>query len=305
MPAISIGNFDGVHVGHRALLDEARRRAAGGRTVAVTFEPHPLAVLRPAEVPPRLTGRAERARLLREAGADEVLELEPTPDLLGRDPADFVAWLRERVPFTAVVEGADFRFGRGRAGDVAELGRLGAQLGFEVSVVPEVTAVLADRTVVRASSSMVRWLLRHGRVADAARLLGRPYELVAATEPGDRRGRSIGVPTMNLARADLAGAQLPADGVYAGEVGLPDGSAHPAAISVGRKPTFTSGAEEAICEAHLVDVERPLDRYGERIRVSFRRWLREQRRYDALDALLVQMRIDIERVRADAETIPA
>jgi riboflavin kinase / FMN adenylyltransferase len=174
MLAISIGNFDGVHLGHRALLDEARRRAAGGRTVAVTFEPHPLAVLRPAEVPPRLTGRAERARLLREAGADEVLELEPTPDLLGRDPADFVAWLRERVPFTAVVEGADFRFGRGRAGDVAELGRLGTRFGFEVAVVPEVTAILADRTVVRASSSMVRWLLRHGRVADAARLLGAP-----------------------------------------------------------------------------------------------------------------------------------
>lgn len=305
MSAISIGNFDGVHLGHRALVAEARRLAAGGRAVAVTFEPHPLAVLRPSECPLRLAARGERRRLLLEAGADEVVELEPTPDLLGRDPAEFLAWLRERVPFTAVVEGEDFRFGRGRAGDVAELRRLGGAIGFEVAVVAEITATLADRTVVRASSSMVRWLLRHGRVADAARLLGRPFELVASTEPGDRRGRSIGVPTMNLARADLAGMQLPADGVYAGEVALPDGSTHAAAISVGRKPTFANAADEAICEAHLVDVERPLDRYGERIRVAFRRWLREQRRYDSLDALLVQMRLDIERVRAGAEAVPA
>lgn len=296
MLALTIGNFDGVHRGHQALVAAARRLAGpaeeGGRVVAVTFEPHPAARLRPDAVPPRLALPAERQRLLRKAGASEVLELDPTPALLDLEPARFLDELRARVPFTAIVEGGDFRFGRGRSGSIATLRELGAARGFAIEVLPPVDVTLTDHTVVRASSSIVRWLLTMGRVRDAALVLGRPYELTATTVPGDRRGRTIGFPTLNAAPSEQL---LPMDGVYGGVAHLPDGRRALAAISVGTKPTF--GASARTCEAHLLDIDLPLDWYGAQVRMSFVTWIREQRAFGSLDALLERIRSDIRAIR--------
>lgn len=307
MLAVSIGNFDGVHRGHVALIRAARAESercgcGHGRVVAVTFEPHPVALLRPDAVPPRLTGSAERRRLLLEAGADEVVELQPTPQLLSLEPDAFIRHLRERFPFGAIVEGDDFRFGRGRSGSIESLGMLGASLGFTAREVPGVDVALADQVVVRASSSLVRWLLQRGRVADAARVLGRPYELLSVSVRGDQRGRTIGVPTLNCGPLEQL---LPMDGVYGGVATLANGVQAIAAISVGTKPTFQREGSPPVrtCEAHLVDTTLPMDWYGVGMRLAFTTWIREQRRFAALegaDGLTARMRADIDAIRARA-----
>jgi riboflavin kinase/FMN adenylyltransferase len=293
MRVVTIGNFDGVHLGHRAIVAAARDAAGpSGRVVAVTFEPLPVAVLRPESAPARLTDAAARRDLLLAAGCDEVVELDPRQGILKETPEAFVAGLRSRVPFDAVAEGGDFRFGAGRSGDVATLAAIGAREGFRAIEVAEGLEPLADGFLVPARSTSIRWLLSVGRVADAARLLGRPYSVAGTVESGDRRGRGLGFPTANV-RAP--GAALPADGVYAGEADA-DGRTWPAAISVGTKPTF--GGDRRTLEVHLVGCERPLDDYGWPVEVRFRRWLREQWRFPGPDALVAQLRADVARVAA-------
>ncbi len=294
MQAIVIGNFDGVHCGHRQLFRLAKDAAgAGGRVVAVTFEPLPAAVLRPDNSIGRLTPSAERAELLRSTcGVDEVIELQPTPELLGRTPEGFIADLRARVPFDAVVEGPDFRFGKARAGSLDTLRELGAKLGFRVIEAPPFSVDLTDGTRVEARSSVARQLLAAGRVADAARVFGRPYELRCHTTRGDQRGRTIGWPTMNL---DSHGRILPADGVYTGGATLPNGQRAVAAISVGTKPTF--GESARTCEATLLrhdgrPLDLPLDWYGFELHLRFGSWIRGQEKFASLDALLAQMERD-------------
>jgi len=314
MDTLTIGNFDGVHAGHRALVALAREAAGDrGRTVAVTFEPLPAARLRPESAPPRLTTPEERRSLLRAAGADEVIELEPTPDLLGRSPESFLAGLRERVPFAAIVEGPDFRFGKGRVGDLDALREIGRREGFRVLSLPPVEIELADLTVVRAASSLVRWLLAMGRVADAARVLGRDHAVAGVTASGDRRGRTLGFPTANLAEGSWGGTLLPADGVYAGAATLPDGRVVPAAISIGTKPTFgptfgpafgpTSGGtgDRRTCEAHFPGVELPTDWYGWPLRLSFARWIRGQMRFSGPEAIAARIARDL----AETTAVPA
>lgn len=294
MLVATIGNFDGVHLGHRALIDSARRAAGGGRVVAVTFEPLPAAVLRPAAAPARLTPGEVRAALLRDAGCDEVRVIDPRGGLLGESPAEFVAALRADLPFDAVVEGGDFRFGRGRAGDVGTLREIGAGSGFRCVEVESVSAPLADGTVVDARSSAIRWMLSMGRVADAARLLGRPHSLRGTVARGDQRGRLLGFPTANVTGPD---AMLPADGVYGGRA-VADGREWPAAISVGVKPTF--GGSGRTCEVHLVGAQFPLDRYGWAIEVHFERWIRGQWRFPGPDALVARLREDVALAAAVA-----
>ena len=293
MLVATIGNFDGVHLGHQALVAAARQAAGpGGKTVAVTFEPLPSMVLRAGGSPPRLTAAARRSELLRAAGCDDVLELDPRGGLLSDTPAEFVERLRAMLPFDAVAEGGDFRFGQGRAGTVATLAELGACRGFRAIEVAEREVALADGSLVAARSTAVRWLLAVGRVADAARLLGRPHEVTGTVEPGDRRGRGLGFPTANVHAPGIA---LPADGVYAGEA-LVDGVAWPAAISIGIKPTF--GRAARTLEVHVVGLERALDDYGWGISVRFRSWLREQWRFPGPDALVRQLRDDVARAAA-------
>ena len=186
--AITIGAFDGVHLGHQALIRAARSAVGdGGRVLVLAFEPHPLRMIRPREVPGRLSSFPQRRRWLMEAGADDVVALEPTTEFLSRSPRDFLDWLCAEHAPGVIVEGADFRFGRDRAGSVETLRQHERIYGYRTVVVGDVEAALGDHSLVRVASSLIRWLVGHGRVRDAALLLGRPYELECEVVHGDGR----------------------------------------------------------------------------------------------------------------------
>ncbi|MEX0885793.1 MAG: riboflavin biosynthesis protein RibF [Phycisphaeraceae bacterium] len=295
---LTIGNFDGVHLGHQAILARARAIAgpAHARVIALTFDPHPAAVLRPGSEPARLSTREHKAERLRATGADDVVILEPTPELLGQTAEQFVANLVATYRPVAFVEGADFRFGKGRAGNVERLAAMGGEHGFEVQVVDRVDVALADRQLAPVSSSLVRWLVEHGRVMDAALALNAGFELRGRVAAGEQRGRTLGVPTANLDPADYAGHVLPADGVYAGAVVLPDAAVRPAALSVGVKPTF--GEHRLTIEAHLLDFAGDL--YGQSIAIRFARWIRDQHAFPDLASLKRQLDQDIAQTRRGA-----
>lgn len=294
MFGVTIGNFDGVHLGHRRLL-KAVRGAVGptGRVIAVTFDPDPARVLGRTS-PERLMSLTRRQEVLGRQGADEVLVLETTKDLLAASPEAFLDRLETvfgGVP-SVMVEGPDFRFGHRRAGGVEDLRRFGADRGFEVHVEAECRVRLNSGLEMPVRSSAIRELLRLGRVEDATELLGEPHVLDGIVVKGDQRGRTIGVPTANL---DLGGALLPADGVYAGMATLPDGSVHPAAISIGTKPTFEETPR--VAEVHVLDWPGTLDDYGWRLEAGLMRRLRGQYRYDDLPSLLAQIERDVAAVR--------
>ncbi len=292
--ALTIGNFDGVHRGHAALIRAARRSVGpGGRVLVLSFDPHPAAVLRPEAVPPRLGTFEQRIAWLLALGADAVERLDPTSGVLEMTAESFADWFAGRFKPSVVVEGPDFRFGRGREGDLETLGRLGASRGFRTVRVDPVVQPLGDHQVVRVSSSRIRRLLADGRVRDASMLLGRPFEIVGRVVPGERRGRTIGVPTANL---DHGPCMLPADGVYAGLATDPEGRWHPAAVSVGRKPTF-GGEVARVCEVHLVDWAGASDRYEWTMRLRPVHWLRGMMRFDGVESLVRQLRRDIDRTR--------
>lgn len=299
---VTIGVFDGVHLGHRSLIERARvladrppggaqEHGGGARVIALAFDPSPRAVLSPERAPPRLTGFEQRADLLFEAGADDVLRLEPTPGLLGLSPAQFVDDVLMPLRPIAVVEGPDFCFGAKRAGDVRTLAELGRPRGFAVHVLPPAEVALHDQSVVAASSSITRWLLAHGRVADAGRVLGRPYALRGRVVQGDRRGRTIGFPTANLTFDTMP----PGDGVYACIATLDDGREMPCAVNIGERPTF--GGVQRRVEAHVIGYERPGDRpeYGWELRLAFVSRLRDQVRFGGVEQLTSQLRRDVAR----------
>lgn len=286
--AVALGNFDGVHLGHQELVRQllARARSAGLPAVALTFDPHPLAVLAPERAPVPLTTLDDRAALLQAAGLDGVAVLPFTPELARHTAGDFVreqlaGWLGAR--WIAVGEG--FRFGRGRSGDAALLAREGAQLGFELLVVPPVLE--SDEPV---SSTRVREALSRGAVDVAARLLGRPHRVMGPVVVGAQRGRGLGFPTANLAPPAVA---LPADGVYAGRAVLATGP-WPAVINVGRRPTFDHGALRL--EAHLLDWQGDL--YGRELGIEFVARLRGEQRFDGPAALRSQIERDAAQARS-------
>lgn len=304
---VTIGTFDGVHLGHQALVRQAvgvasassEARAARPRVIAMAFDPNPLDALKPGAAPARLTTWAQRERLLRGAGADEVVKLEPTPALLGLSAEEFVERLVREYRPVAIVEGVDFRFGARRRGDVALLRELGRKFGYEVEVVDQVEVPLTDHTLAPARSTVLRWLIGEGRVGDAACLLGRPYAMAGRVVRGDRRGRTIGYPTANLESPCLA----PADGVYAGRARLPDGRVLAAAISVGTKPTF--GEHARAVEAFLMESParavggagawrtiEGLPEYEWPMELEFLRFVRDQVKFDSMEPLLSQMARD-------------
>jgi riboflavin kinase/FMN adenylyltransferase len=298
---LSIGNFDGVHRGHQALIRRARELAGQhGRVVALAFDPHPLTFLRPEIAPPVLTTFEQKAALLRACGADDVERLQPTPELLALSPEDFLRLLVERFGPSFVVEGPDFRFGKDRAGDNRTLRSLGDALGFQCEIVPTVEIALADHLMARVSSTLVRWLIVHGRVRDATEALARPYEVTGTVVAGDRRGRFLGIPTANIETALL----LPGDGVYAGAAIVPGGSELPAAINIGSRPTFNGRSRRL--EVHLIGVRSDscgsllpgLPEYGWPIRVRFIAYLRDDVRFADAESLVAQMNRDISRVQA-------
>lgn len=303
----TIGNFDGVHLGHRALIEVAKtlevaeardggENFGGGENfvIALSFHPHPATVLRPGTEPALLSDWAHRAALLHEAGADVVGALSPTRALLGLEPEAFFELMSARYRLAGIVEGHDFHFGKARRGTPEVLCALAAARGIAARIVEPVEVDLNDQTIVRASSTIVRWLLERGRVADAALVLGRDYALVGEVVRGDRLGRTIGVPTANLKTMQV----LPDDGVYAGWAVLPDGARHAAAIHVGPRATLDDHART--CEAHILDWDGPAcsaedPEYGWTIELGFSAWLRGQARFESLDALVTQMRLDIAR----------
>lgn len=292
---ITIGNFDGVHLGHQALLRCARQVAGAhaARVIALTFDPHPAAVLRPGSDPPRLMSVDDRTRALLAGGADAVEVLRPTPQMLEQSPQPFVEQLCRQFQPVAIVEGSDFRFGRDRIGDMAVLASMGRRLGFEVVTAPTFELALSDMLLVPVRSSVIRWLLGYGRVVDAARCLGRLHALRGQVIVGERRGRLMAVPTINLDLAHNAFV-IPADGVYAGVAELPDGAIHAAAISIGVKPTFNQATRTV--EAHLLDFSGDL--YDQRVTLRFARWLRDQQRFPNVEALKAQLQRDLAQTRS-------
>jgi riboflavin kinase / FMN adenylyltransferase len=284
---LSIGNYDGVHRGHARILRMCRELADGrGAPVgAVTFEPHPLTVLRPEVAPQRLTPSPIKERLLREAGADFMVILPPEPAVLDLSAEEFWKLLRDQVRPAHLVEGSEFNFGKGRGGTIHKLREWSAATAVRLEVVEPVEVALADLWKVRVSSSIIRWLLGHGRVRDAAICLGRPYELAGQVVAGHQRGRTLGMPTANL---DCAEQLIPADGVYAGRCAL--GTINwPAAVSIGRMPTF--GANRRQVEVHLIGFSGEL--YGQTIEVRLLDWVRHQQKFPGVDELKRQMQKDL------------
>jgi riboflavin kinase / FMN adenylyltransferase len=293
---VTVGTFDGVHRGHQALVRDvvARAAAAGGPSVVVTFEPHPREVVTGQPVP-LLTTVGERADALAALGLDRLVVLPFTPALAATDGETFVRDLVcGRIGCGVFVAGHDHGFGRGRAGDAALLARLGDELGFTLAQAPAV--VLDDGTVV--SSSAVRAALEHGDVREAARLLGRTFAVSGRVGQGDRRGRTLGFPTANVA-PDHPRKLLPAHGVYAVRVETPGGRSGGVA-NVGRRPTVEG--QDVRLEAHLFGFDGDL--YGQAVRVEFVERLREERRFASLDALTAQIREDAANARRLLGDVP-
>lgn len=287
---VTVGVFDGVHRGHRAVVDATvrRARADGVPAVAITFDPHPVAVLRPESAPALLTSVRQRAGLLAAAGVDAVWVVPFTRAFAALEPEAFAAEvLRGRLHAVAVVVGEDFRFGHRAAGDVGLLRHLGDRLGFAVEAV-----ALSGSAGVRWSSTAARQALAEGDVDAAARILGHPPRVDGPVVVGDRRGRALGYPTANLAPGYPAA--LPADGVYAGWLIRADGTRLPAAVSVGTNPTF-DGRQRRV-EAYALDRD-DLDLYGEHVTVEFTARLRGQERFADVEALRRQMAADVAAAR--------
>jgi riboflavin kinase / FMN adenylyltransferase len=297
--AVVIGNFDGVHLGHQHVVARAREIAdADGLTlVAVTFDPHPMAVLRPEHAPSPLTTIEERTRLLVEDGVDEVFALPFDREIAGWTPEQFVdRVLVQALRAAAVVVGANFRFGNRAAGDVATLRELGESRGFVAE------GIALDGGPQVWSSTYVRTCLATGDVAGAAEALGRPFTVRGVVVEGDKRGQELGFPTANVP-AD-GETVTPADGVYAGRLRrLGTDEWLPAAISVGTNPTF-DGERESRVESYVLDRD-DLELYGVEVEVAFVDRLRGMTAFDSADELVAQMREDVERARDALEAAEA
>jgi len=285
---VAIGNFDGVHLGHREVLAAARALRPGASLVAVTFWPHPMVVLRPDAAPELLCDLSERIGLLRHAGADEVRVVEFSRRIADWSPQEFVEHVLAPLHPATVVVGENFRFGHRALGTVETLRELGAGT-FDVVALPLVSDVTA------LSSTRVRHSLAAGDVEAAAAVLGRPFRYTGIVVMGDQRGRTLGYPTANLTVPQ--GHACPADGVYAGWLTClenADAAPMPAAISVGTNPTF-DGVERRV-ETYVLD-RTDLELYGCRIGVDFITRLRGQVKFDSLDDLIVQMDADVAAAR--------
>ncbi len=289
---LSVGNFDGIHIGHQRLLktmrEIARERRASGLAV-VTFEPHPLTVLRPEIAPPRLTPPDIKRELLAAEGVDHLVLLPPEPAVLNLEAEAFWHLLRDEVRPVAIVEGQTFNFGKGRAGTIERLADWCAQSDITLHVVDPVRAVLGGLWDTPISSSMIRWLIAHGRMRDVATALGRSYVLEGTVIKGAQRGRELGVPTANLQCPEQ---MIPLEGVYAGRC-IVNGVAHGVGLSIGTNPTF--GENACQIEAHLLDYSSDL--YGQTIRVQVLDWLRDQQRFTDVPSLMRQIHRDLQRVR--------
>jgi len=294
---LTIGNFDGVNRAHQQLLAQAGMLAADGNrpVVVLTFEPHPLTLLAPHQAPKLLTPRAEKTRLLGEAGADCVVIAEVTPKFLATEAEVFVRdVLVQHFHPLHIVEGPNFGFGRGRKGNNETLRRLGGELGFETCVVEPLKLVIEGREPVVVSSTLCRTLLSEGRIRQAGICLGRPYTLIGEVVEGDQRGRTMGFPTANLRVSEQL---IPAEGVYAGRAVLDDGTLRAAAISIGANATFQGQTTRV--EVHLLDFDGEL--YGRTLRTEFWHRIRGHVKFESPERLVEQIRSDVAEVRRRME----
>lgn len=286
---LTIGVFDGVHLGHRALIDRAVSggRARGGRAAVVTFDPAPRVALRPAERFAYICALDERCELIAELGVDEIALLRFDREVADTPAGVFLHDLADRLGAVEVVCGPDFALGRKRSGTIPVLRELGRDRGLVFTVLEP---VIVDGE--RVSSSRIRALIGAGEVAAAGRLLGRHPTARATVVRGAGRGRQLGVPTANL---DVPSDRcVPANGIYAAWATLPDGRRNQAAVSIGVRPTFNDGDARTV-EAHLLDFEGDL--YGRTVTLSFVAWLRAEESFDSVDALLRQIDQDIVKTR--------
>ena len=297
--AVTIGAYDGVHLGHRAVINEVRKmaEAQGLATVVVTFDRHPAMVVRPESAPRLLCDLDQKLELLAEAGVDATYVVHFDEERAKETAEEFVhevlvGCLTARV----VVVGEDFHFGHKRGGNVALLREMGASLGFTVDGLQLVGADggPADGDAI-VSSTAIRSRLTQGDVRGAAAMLGRPHEVRGTVEHGDKRGRELGFPTANLQIPD--DIQLPADGIYAGWFERADGSTFATAMSLGHRPTFYERPQGApLLECNLLDFAGDL--YGEAVRVRFVERLRGEVKFDGIDPLIAQMRADVDQARS-------
>jgi riboflavin kinase/FMN adenylyltransferase len=294
---VTIGAYDGVHLGHQAVIAAVRTRAEEGdmESAVVTFDRHPASVVRPESAPRLLTDLEQKLELLASTGLDRALVIS-FDEARSKEPAEefvrevLVDCLGARV----VIVGEDFHFGHQRRGNVDLLRAMGAELGFEVEGLALVDAEgLAAGDGEKASSTAIRHALVAGELARANAMLGRPYEVRGVVAHGDARGRDLGFPTANVSvPGDIL---LPADGIYAGWYERPGEEVHPAAINLGRRPTFYAEAHASLLEAHLLDFDGDL--YGESAEVRFVARLRGEVKFDRVADLIEQMRRDCDEAR--------
>ena len=287
--ALTIGNFDGVHLGHARLVERlvARARQVAGPSVVFTFDPHPVRLLRPDRAPWPLTWTDRKARLLEELGVDWMIAYPTDEPLLALSAeAFFQQIVRDQLAARGMVEGPNFFFGHNRTGNVDVLGKLTAAAGVRLEIVEP---VIIDGAIV--SSSRVRNLIAAGKVEEARRLLTQPYRVRGIVTHGAGRGARLGFPTANLAGIDTL---LPGLGVYGGSAFL-NGTGWPAAINVGANPTF--GEQELKVEVHLIGLNRPI--YGEPLEVDFLRRLRDVRPFGSVEELKEQLARDVQAARGE------
>ncbi len=300
---LTVGNFDGVHLGHQEIISLARKLAdqRNSEFVLMTFEPHPVAILYPEKAPSVLTPMALKKHLLTRLGVDCLVVLKSDYRILNLSPEAFVdEFLVKSSQPAVVVEGEDFNFGYGRSGNVQILKELGEKFGFELVVISGKEIELAGEQNTRASSTLIRHLLHKGKVVDAAQALGRYYRLSGRTTPGKGKGRQLGFPTANIEPVNRI---IPAEGVYTGFVEIAETEPQlcqsknkiPAAFSVGRAKTFISD-HPLLVEAHILDKDTG-DLYDKYLAMDFVRFIRHQQKFDSPEQLSVQIAKDCQEAK--------
>ena len=287
---LAIGVFDGVHRGHQAVISTSAEHAqsANGTPVVVTFDPHPMKVLRPREAPHLLTATEHKIRLIRDLGVRQLLIIKFDKAFAATAPEDFVQQLvTHSKPLREICVGHEWSFGKGRRGNLALLRKLGSQFDFEVIGIPAVT-VGNNKPV---SSTAIRHAVEAGDLAKAAEMLGREYTILGTVVRGEHLGKKIGFPTANLSAHN---EQFPPNGVYFAQATL-NGAVYPGVVNLGYRPTVSSGKSERVLEIYLLDFDR--DIYGKDVEVRFVRYLRPEQKFENLDALARQIELDVQQAR--------
>ncbi len=287
---LAIGVFDGVHRGHQAVISTSAQhaQAANGTPVVVTFDPHPVKVLRPGQAPHLLTATQHKIRLIRDLGVQHLLIIKFDKAFAATPPEDFVKQLvTHSKPLREICVGHEWSFGKGRRGNLALLGKLGTQFDFNVVGIPAIT--LGNGQPV--SSTAIRHAIEAGDLAKAAEMLGREYTILGTVVGGENLGKKIGFPTANLSAHS---EQFPPNGVYFAQATM-DGIMYPGVVNLGYRPTVSSDKAERVLEIHLLDFDR--DIYGKDIEVRFVQYLRPEQKFENVDALVRQIELDVQQSR--------